>query len=894
MYSAKPNGINIKVNDRKVKDGLLQESINMQWRNESLRPIPNRLISDIDTSGYSGIIFHKVGDEDQINVLGFKSDVTSVFLAFDLAEYLAGSIEDKGVLTWFGTITDGVYAPIAELSLGVFKTPGLTFTVLNGLLYFMGDGSTTTEQFYTRLQFNQVTGFYESKDMYDWKSLIPFYPAQVDIELTGDSKVHNIASRCGLILIRFALVLKSGEIVLHSPIFGNYMYAITTNDEEITADTIAENIHTIVNQNLEFSDNALLDEEISAINIYAAVPYYESTIGRDDLGAITYGTYQRVSDETLKNEFQRMAEQPFYLVKTISKPTDDKIIFTVGDFSLDIDIDGDYVEIDTATIAAGEIMPVDNFTYQKIYGRITSSNGRLIVEKPTTVLSPGHARTLAVLENDGDVGFTMDTEDGSVNGIAYRIDKAIGQVFSSGTNRVHTRGLASYPDARANSFGGGFEVGAIFRILKCRKNTAHNLSCAFNIYRILSNGINNLFTFVQDPEDSNKWIFTAEYGTTLYYDYDDSLLSGSYEIVQALYSSENRAQFSAPGEFSVWPAINSYRIGEGKIMRVGVNSVNPADADVVSPLIVGTSDGIYTINLDPTGSILVASITKTKNIPFISSEILQVDGNIVFVSDKGLMAINNGDPVNLTKDFFPDQGNGNFPVNETVFPSYNTLTADIFGGDNPYVLDDIISYMKGALLAYDARRKTIWCSNPDYNFSLLFSVRNQSWGMSTLVFDDAPEYYGQIGTAIGDVYTRFMVKGPGDNLLILSGEDLDTEVDYHTLTRSIKFQNPDNYKKIERMFSRCLLLRSTAAGYFSFGVWGRQDNNKYKKALLIASKKDDTAASYPNDIRQDIPINCRKGKYKSIVILQSGKALPDSSIDSFDFEAMLVDNSRMR
>jgi hypothetical protein len=763
----------------------------------------------------------------------------------------------------------------------------------------MGDGTSTTEQYYTRLQYNETTGFYEDKDMYAWKSLVPFYPYQEKMNFTGANSTYNIFSQCGLILIRMALVLKSGETVLHSPIYGFYMYGINTSDTEIEKGAIIENIHSLINMDYEFADSSLFDSEISAINIYASAPYYQTKLQKGS-GIVNYSTSIVVDETTTKGEFQQMAEQPFYLIKTIESPTDDKILLTVGDFDTEIVFDGAYARVDVTTIAAGEVMPVDNFSYHKTYGTITSFNGRLAIDSPTTVLSDGHIRALALEEVSSDVGFRMDTEDGSVDGVAYRIDKSLRQIFTIGKFRTYTRGLMSYPDARANFVGGNYGEGLIMRLFKCRKNEAHNISCVFNITAIFSNGINNLFSIVVDPGDPTKFITEADYSTTIEHT-EDELIGGPQDIIQASYRSENRLQLSAAGEFSVFPAINSYRIGEGKIMRVCVNSVNPADTDLVSPLIIGCSDGIFTVNLDPTGSILVSSITKTKNIPFISSEILQVDGNVIFVSDKGLMAINNGDPINLTKDFFPDQGDGNFPVNETVFPSYNVLTTDFFGGaGNPYALDDIITYMRGAIFAYDARRKTIWCSNADYNFSLLFNVRHQSWGMSTLVFNDAPEFYSTLTTGIGDVYSRFMIKpveivaGDADNLRILSGEDLSTEVDYHILTRAIKFQNPDTYKKIDRIFSRCVLLRNTAAGYFSFGVWGKQDNNRYKKALTIASKKDNTAALYPNDVRQDIPINCRKGKYKSIVILQSGKALPDSSIDSFDFEAMLVDNSKMR
>ena len=48
----KPDSINLKMSDREVADGALQESINIQWRNGSNKPIPYREVSDIDMDGY--------------------------------------------------------------------------------------------------------------------------------------------------------------------------------------------------------------------------------------------------------------------------------------------------------------------------------------------------------------------------------------------------------------------------------------------------------------------------------------------------------------------------------------------------------------------------------------------------------------------------------------------------------------------------------------------------------------------------------------------------------------------------------------------------------------------------------------------------------------------------
>jgi hypothetical protein len=201
MYSVKPTGIDTKNDDWNVADGTLQESINLQWRDNSLRPLPDRIISDIVTTGYKNLIFHKVSDENKINVFGFGDDISPTFLAFDLAGGLTGSPGVyNNVLIWFGTIEDGVFSSVPLRYFAVQKTDGMSFTVLNGLLYFMGDGSSSTERYYTRLQYDESDEEYEVKDMYAWKSLIPYYPQQ--IAGTGcsiPSEVYSYVTACGVI-----------------------------------------------------------------------------------------------------------------------------------------------------------------------------------------------------------------------------------------------------------------------------------------------------------------------------------------------------------------------------------------------------------------------------------------------------------------------------------------------------------------------------------------------------------------------------------------------------------------------------------------------------------------------------------------------------------------------
>ena len=866
MYSINPLGINIKQNDRKVPDGFLQESINMQWRDGAYRPIPERLSASIsDTSGKDEIILHKVSDEDQINVLMF----------------------DAGVLKWFGQIDNGVYtAKSSAVTITDFPTvtdfEALSFTILNGLVYFMS----TTDEFYYRLEYNDSEDVYEVRNMYEWKNLISFYESAgtksgfID---QGDAD-RWLVTRCGIIAYRFTLVLETGEEVLPSPIYVSHIYSLNLKNGDIEEDETLSNIHTIVNTNTNFATGTDVSQ-ISAINVYATVPFYK-TVTEDEYTSTGSHFEDMITRNEERSEVKKMAEQTFHLVNTfdtggLNQNSDKNIIFYAGSFRLDYTAGlTNSISVNMDTIAAGQTIPNDSFSYHSLFGKIRSYNNRLNIQRPKVILSKGNMRALAISSGTASkVGYETDTEDGNRRGVAFEDTAAIEFISST---RTRMRGLLSYPDSRAIKAGGGESLTSDVRLFNLRENEAFNMSCAFDFAELEPVSDPTLTEQTVDSVDQIR----MDFDPTTYFIYGNgSEQISNPDIIDDLsYLNENRLQFSAAGEFTVWPAANSHRVGSGRIQFVGDNNVDPSNSDYIAPLIIGTTEGVYTVNFDTTGATLIQSITKTANIPAVSEESIQIDQHLIYVSDKGLMTIVNGQLDNLTDEFFPQFGNGGFPVANTVYPNYNVLTSEIFGGNNPYVLTDIIDYLKGAIFAYDARRENLWCSNSNRNYSLIYNSTRKQWDVSTYVFSKVVDLFAFINSNSDSIYSRFLTLNSNGNLDILSGENNDVEVFTHLLTRPIKLADDDSYIKVQRLIARCELYRNTSSGFFAFGMWGKQDINKDKVNIPLVAIKDNTSANWPNNIRQDIPIGRHKGKYKTITMLHGGKMLPTSSIDVIDFE----------
>jgi len=125
---------------------------------------------------------------------------------------------------------------------------------------------------------------------------------------------------------------------LHSPIYFNYLFGVNTSANVTENDLIVKNIHSVINMNYQFTDDELFKSEISAINIYSSIPYYISEIPIEAISdnMPNFKTIYLVDKEKLKGEFQKKSEEPFYLVKTIEKPTTEQLVLSVGNLNPDI------------------------------------------------------------------------------------------------------------------------------------------------------------------------------------------------------------------------------------------------------------------------------------------------------------------------------------------------------------------------------------------------------------------------------------------------------------------------------------------------------------------------------------------------------------------------------
>lgn len=896
MQTIKPIGLNLRKTDYEIEDGFLQECINLQWRDNALRPIPKRLATNIDVTNTEKYIMHKVGDENTINVLAFSSS--------------------SGKMQWIGTITDGVYVQklIPYVINEVVKTDGMSYVILNGLIYFMGDGSSENEQYYFQVKYLESNSTYEVKDLYSWKNDVAKFKTDNGELLytrfdTGTD--WDITFTNGVMLVRYALVLDTGDVVMHSAIYPHAIKGFfhVNNTGSPGTITTLKNIHTCIEVT---PDNSLasVSPNVVAVNVYVSVPYYESEYSEDLFTGDEY--IKKLNDNNLINAIKDLVDQPFYLVKTVDidklnlvyrmhlyageKDNTIKINgFTSGPINPDLHIQMD-------SIAAGEVMPVDNFSWHKLFGSLSSYNGRLVVSKPMTILNQGLWNYNSLYDASTNVGaktaFTIDTEDGLIKSAPYLA--GVMPVSVVGDDIITLKTILSYPDYRTTRvLFNGYDTA-----LSAIRPTGNTLY-AFDFIKKISK---NISCNIKDIDSTRNGDYKFITGTLLPYVYYTTALryhldlNYHHELTEVRedgsipgYTSNNRVQFTEAGQFSTFPVENSYRIGEGSIMSVGSNSIVPNETFVVAPLIVGTSDGVFSMNTDPSGNNFIASITKIANIPYISPTALQIGSSIIFVSDKGLMSIGNDGIQNLTEKFFPDYGNGNFPAQNSVYVNYNTLTLDFFGiGGNQITMMDIVQYMKGAIFAFDSRRDNIWCCNSSTDYSLIYNLTDGLWTMTDIMFTEAPELFSIYNKSNDEIYSRYLIKNSDSNYLeLLSGED-DTEmVKFHLLSRPIKLQAPDDFKKINRLYARCEIFDNTNHdGYFVFGVWGKQDTNKTKVSIpLVAIKGSESTNSMPFGIRQDIPVGRLAGKYKTITVLMGGNASPESSINAFDFDISMVVNS---
>ena len=188
-----------------------------------------------------------------------------------------------------------------------------------------------------------------------------------------------------------------------------------------------------------------------------------------------------------------------------------------------------------------------------------------------------------------------------------------------------------------------------------------------------------------------------------------------------------------------FPPEHSYLM-PGEIINLAVNTEQISTSQVGQfPLYVFTTEGIYALQVGD-GKVLYSNVIPiSAEVAVKGSDVLPTKYGVIFVTDKGLKLISGQEVIDFSE---PVDGAIDMNVrNSRKYVSYNN-TPGLYN-ILPYLSAVPFSeYSQNAVMGYDITENEVIVSNPDYNYSYVFSLKTNTWHKITEVFSDFNRYLG--------------------------------------------------------------------------------------------------------------------------------------------------------
>ncbi len=188
-----------------------------------------------------------------------------------------------------------------------------------------------------------------------------------------------------------------------------------------------------------------------------------------------------------------------------------------------------------------------------------------------------------------------------------------------------------------------------------------------------------------------------------------------------------------------FPPEHSYLM-PGEIINLAVNTEQISTSQVGQfPLYIFTTEGIYALQVGD-GKVLYSNVIPiSAEVAVKGSDVLPTKYGVIFVTDKGLKLISGQEVIDFSE---PIDGAIDMNVrNSRKYVSYNN-TPGLYS-ILPYLSAVPFSeYSQNAVMGYDITENEVIVSNPDYNYSYVFSLKTNTWHKITEVFSDFNRYLG--------------------------------------------------------------------------------------------------------------------------------------------------------
>jgi hypothetical protein len=806
-------GICRNLPDNIVKDGLMHELINLRPKDGALRPVGMK--DRVDFAPRNVRFIHKISDTTEIYI-GCYTDTLHLSY-WVLTNGIPGS---ETVLTDISSSNELNFAALKNSLLISDNTTEIPYLLVfdeeSGIYRIFAENFIPTNMPNLLIQRLVVPGDDENIDFYCSPESNPS-----DVELAEYVKMlKDKADKgylSGRVLVRFAWELFDGTLIRHtlpdlvatseittSSIFGETMINNESPGWKVTTDFKAFDLQfKVMTGSLSFFDFCTKYQNIiRGLKIFVSLPKspeqtegtreFKSTVKRvnDIWGSRLVVQHFIYSSGNLNSYLPSPNSEQYFLLKEYKLNDLKDNAFSAFGIPLWTTIDSETVQ----DLSTREQMDIDNFTHHQLFAkRLFSYNERIFLGDIKNTLSKGFSLE-GLLSADFDTPNTGNTYQ---VGIEYDIlvdgNKKL-TVFTGWTdcnwyNHIDSANISfnincvftyegyfllksysywGYPDSRATMARVYVQQDAILKLVLTQPLESYPL---LNFSLAKGRNINGLLSSFPDG--------TLTTGKTTYYDY-------------------NRVQATELNNPFYYPAINSYRIGLGKILGMSSNAIALSTGQFGQfPVYCFTTDGIWTMSIG-TGETLINSINPlSRDVCNNPASITPIDGGTAFTSGKGLFIISGNQVIEIS-----ETAEGSHTSRITNLSSFinmlsqadNTGVTSLTGIQYLLCAVPFLTYLAGAVIGHDYINSELIVSNDTYNYSWVYSIKYKSWFKINDVFERfVNDFPGCYAWKTGLPQRRFDINAEdfrsiSDDLALTFGE-----------TRPIKLSGPDILKKLHRL-----------------------------------------------------------------------------------------------
>ena len=254
-------------------------------------------------------------------------------------------------------------------------------------------------------------------------------------------------------------------------------------------------------------------------------------------------------------------------------------------------------------------------------------------------------------------------------------------------------------------------------------------------------------------------------------------------------SDPNKVYTSEINNPFYFPATSINTIGTGEIYGISsaVKALSQGQFGQF-PMYVFASDGVWALETSATGA-FVAKQPVTRDVCICPESITQLDGAVLFATNKGIMMIEGSNTTCISQDLDRDA------QDLTAFPHL----LDLLNKHNypiPSVDCNFKEYIKNCRMVYDYVNQRIIVAKPNATYAYVYSMKSNTWGMIESTIADSINSYPE----------AYAVDNKG--ALIDFSNPLIQQVKATLLTRPIKFGTPNDLKTIRTIVQRGLIERN--------------------------------------------------------------------------------------